>query len=381
MQIIEIRYLLLALVGIISAVWVLSAWLEKRRQLDSRRQTYHDLYERLPTGILIIDQSQACVYANPAGRHLLQLGKVPGPLPAAEPWAMELLSVRLSGAQTNGEEDAATVSRIMAMPTGKILHWRVVAMPEAHRLIVLEDITRLTQLKRTSGHLLNELSHELRTPVSVILTHLHILGQPEFAEAIKSESLNMAQKEAQHMQRLVHDMLELGRLEARETLDKQPLDLNIVVSQVMDEIAERASHKNIGIGVEIETNLPLIEGNEMWLKRVYLNLIDNAIKHGRNGDQVSIEIVSANGGVRSSICDTGPGIPAKHLPLITERFHQVNRHDQLGSGLGLALATTILQRHDSFLDIESRHEDEYGESGTCVRFVLPMRLSQGQDDA
>ena len=241
-------------------------------------------------------------------------------MPAAEPWAVELLSARPSGAHLSAEEDAATVSRFMAMPTGKILHWRVVAMPEAHKLVILEDITRLTQLKRTSGHLLNELSHELRTPVSVILTHLHILGQPEFAGAIKAESLDLAQKEAQHMQRLVHDMLELGRLEARETLDKQPLDLAVIVSQVMDEAAGRASEKG-AITVQVEPNLPLVAGNEMWLKRVYLNLIDNAIKHGRSGDQVSVEIVSADGGVRSSICDTGPGIPAKHLPLVAERFH------------------------------------------------------------
>lgn len=368
MVVLEIRHVLLAAIATIAAVWLLSIWWGKRRRLEQQLQIYHAFYEQLPVGVLVIDPPQRCVYANPVGRHLLQLQAVPGPLPLAEPWAMELLS-----ALATVEHDFPTISQMFTLPTGKILRWWAIAMPGPQRLIVLQDISRVVQLKQTSGHLLNELAHELRTPVSIILTHLHILYQPDIADPVKAQSLELAQQEAQHMQRLVHDMLELGGLEARETLDKQALDLSALVSQALDEIAEQAAQKQIRIAVEIDPNLPLVEGNEIWLKRVYLNLIGNAIQHSRAGDRVSVSIAATAQGVQSSVCDTGPGIPSKHLPLITERFYQVNRYGQPGSGLGLALVSSVLQRHDSHLEIESRHESESDESGTCARFALPAR--------
>ena len=369
MAVFEIKHILLGLIAVITVVWALSTWWGRRRRLEQQLQTYHAFYEQLPIGVLAIEPPQRCVYANTVARHLLQLQEVPGPLPVAEPWAIELLS-----AQANGERDSATVSQMITLPTGKIVRWWGIAMPGQQRLIVLQDISRVTELKRTSGHLLNELAHELRTPVSVILTHLHILYLPNIADPVKAQSLDLAQQEAQHMQRLVHDMLELGGLEARETLDKQALDMSAIVAQAMDEVAEQAVQKQIRIIVEIDPNLALVDGNEIWLRRVYLNLIDNAIQHSRVGDRVRVSIAMTARGVQSSVCDTGPGIPSKHLPLITERFYQVNRYQQPGSGLGLALVAAILQRHDSYLEIESRHENESDESGTCARFVLPARV-------
>ena len=369
MVVFEIKHILLGLIAVIAVVWALSTWWGSRKRLEQQLQTYHAFYEQLPIGVLAIDARQRCLYANPVARHLLQLQEIPGLLPLGEPWAMELLS-----ALARAEPDSATLSQMFTLPTGKIVRWWAIAVPDMQRLIVLQDISRVTELKRTSGHLLNELAHELRTPVSVILTHLHILYLPNIADPVKAQSLDLAQQEAQHMQRLVHDMLELGGLEARETLDKQALDLSAIVSQAMDELAEQAAQKQIGITVEIDPNLPLVEGNEIWLRRVYLNLIDNAIQHGRVGDRVSVSIATTAKGVQSSVCDTGPGIPSKHLPLITERFYQVNRYQQPGSGLGLALVAAVLQRHDSYLEIESRHQNESDESGTCARFVLPARV-------
>lgn len=368
MIVFEIRHVLLGLIAVAGLAWLLSMWWRRRKQLEQRLLTYYDSYEQLPVGVLVIDPLQRCVYTNPVGRHLLQLQTVPGPLPLAEPWAVELLSV-----QATSDHDSPTISQMLTLPTGKILRWWAIAMQGQHRLIVLQDISRVVQLKQTSKHLLNELAHELRTPVSVILTHLHILYQPDIADQIKVQSLDLVQKEAQHMQRLVHDMLELGGLEAREMLDHQALDLSDIVSHVMDEVAELATQKQIRIAVEIDPNLPLIEGNEIWLKRVYLNLIGNAIQHSRAGDRVSVNIVTTAHGVQSSVCDTGPGIPSKHLPLVSERFYQINRHGQPGSGLGLALVSAVLQRHNSHLEIESRHESESDQSGTCAQFILPAR--------
>jgi signal transduction histidine kinase len=104
--------------------------------------------------------------------------------------------------------------------------------------------------------------------------------------------------------------------------------------------------------------------------QVFLNLLDNVAKHCRPGDRAVVSLERAEEGVACAVRDTGPGIPAEHLPHISRRFYRAAPQAVEGSGLGLALVEEILHRHGSRLEIESRTEGD--ETGTCVRFVLPV---------
>ena len=108
--------------------------------------------------------------------------------------------------------------------------------------------------------------------------------------------------------------------------------------------------------------------------QVFLNPLDNVCKYSRPGDRVEVTLRRGREGIACAVYDTGPGIPAEHLPHITRRFYRADRRGMEGSGLGLALVKEILRRHQSRLEIESRAGGE--ETGTCARFILPV--SEGE---
>ncbi len=121
------------------------------------------------------------------------------------------------------------------------------------------------------------------------------------------------------------------------------------------------------------------------LHQVFLNLLENALLYCRPGDRVTISLRRTPKGVECVVCDTGPGIPAEHLPHITRPFYRAAPQAVPGSGLGLAIVEEVLRRHGSRLEIESRTEGP--ERGTQVRFVLPAetgasshRARQGSGD-
>jgi len=172
------------------------------------------------------------------------------------------------------------------------------------------------------------------------------------------------------MARLVNDMLELGRLETSAEIERRAVDLLTVVEQAIAQIAPQAEEREIAVSLEADAPLPLVLGNADRLKQVFLNLLNNAVTYSRPGDRVMVSLRLEREGIACAVSDTGPGIPAEHLPHVTRRFYRAVPKGEGGSGLGLALVKEILRRHQSRLEIESQTEGE--ETGTCVRFVLPV---------
>jgi len=176
------------------------------------------------------------------------------------------------------------------------------------------------------------------------------------------------------MSRLVHRMLELGRLETSAEIELGPIALLGVVEQAVAQMSPQAEERQIVISLQADTPLPLVLGNADYLLQVFLNLLDNGCKYSRPGDRVEVTLRRHREGVECAVCDTGLGIPAEHLPHVTRRFYRVDRRGIEGSGLGLALVKEILRRHQSHLTIESRAEGE--KTGTRVCFVLPVSTGE-----
>ena len=172
------------------------------------------------------------------------------------------------------------------------------------------------------------------------------------------------------MARLIHLTLEIGRLETNIEIDRQPVDLTNLVGQVIAQIGPQSRERNIAVSLEADAPLPLVEGDEDRLRQVFLNLVDNAVKYARPGDRVVVSIGATARGIQCAVRDSGPGIPAKHLPHLTHRFYRAAAEELEGTGLGLTLVEAILRRHHSDLEIESHVDGP--ETGTCVRFLLPI---------
>ncbi len=376
MLILDLKLTLFVLLAAVCAAGVL-AWLVVGRLFATRRagairpereEELLALLDRAPFGLLALEGDRLR-YGNRSARQLLYLPGDAAALPDAE-WRELLESDR--AAARSGE--AGGRYRSVTFASGRTARWWVTAWG-ALDFVFLLDVTGQRRTEQAARTLLNDLGHELRTPIATLLTHLEILGLDDVGEGLRRQSLALSRSEAQRMARLVNDMLELGRLEIAAELPRRPLDLLALVDEVVLQLTPRAAEREMAIEVEADAPLPLVSGNADRLRQVFLNLLDNALKYARPGDHVAVTLRRAPRGVACAVCDTGPGIPAEHLPYVTQRFYRADSQASPGSGLGLALVAEILRRHESQLELESPAPDEMG---TCARFVLPL---PGEEEA
>jgi signal transduction histidine kinase len=360
----DLRWLLFGILLMLIAAALLGGWLDRRRREQLDTLGAQAAFEQVPFGWLVLDGARKYRYANPYARRLLGLTSRAGALPETD-W-VSLLEEDRAAAQGS---TAAGRYRSVTLAPDKIARWWVTSQNDLDVAFLL-DVTAQKQAEQASQYLLSGLSHELRTPLGTILTHLEILLLPDVSEEIRQQSLRLLKVEAKRMARLVQLMLELGRLETSAELERRPVDLLASAEQAIAQLSPQAGERNIALSLQADAPLPLVVGDVGRLIQVLLNLLDNVIKHCRPGDQAIVSLEQVETGVACVVCDTGPGIPAEHLPHVSRRFYRAAPQEIEGSGLGLALVEEILRRHESHLEIESRTEGD--EAGTCVRFVLPI---------
>ena len=369
MLFLNLRWLLFGLLLAVVAVAWLAVWLDRRRR--KREAVFLDpkglraVLERAPFGWLVLDGHCTCRYANPYARHLLGLETSAGPLPEAD-WVFLLDDDR---AMARREAAAIGRYRSVPLPSDQVARWWVTPCGDLD-VVFLLDVTAQKQAEQAARYLFSGFSHELRTPIATILTHLEILLLPDISEEIGQQSLHILKAETKRMARLVNLMLELGRLETSAEIERRPVDLLALVEQAIAFTAPQAEEREIALSLQADTPLPPVVGDADRLMQAFLNLLDNVAKHCQPGDRAVVSLERAAEGIACAVRDTGPGIPAEHLSYVTRRFYRAAPQAVEGSGLGLALVEEILRRHGSRLEIEVCTEGD--ETGTCARFVLPV---------
>jgi len=378
MLFIELRWLLFGFLLAVVVVALLAVWLDRRL---CRRQEVRPLVpgevaavlERAPFGLLALEGNHACRYANPYARRLLELEASAGQLPVAE-WTYRLAQDRRAA---RGELAATGRYRSVPIGSGQFVRWWVTAWGNLD-LVFLWDATAHYQAEQAARALLDDFSHELRTPLAVLLAHLEVLRLPDISEEMRQQSIHLMLVEAQRLSRMANNLLELSRLEISEVTERRPVNLLALVEESIVQVAPRATERQVAVSLEVDTPLSPVLGDPDRIKQVFLNLLDNAVKYSRIGDRVVISLRGEEDGIVCAVDDSGPGIPAEHLPHVTRRFYRgVFEDSEAGSGLGLALVQEILRRHQSRLEIESQAEGN--ETGTCVRFVLPVLLEKNME--
>ncbi|MHB1134720.1 MAG: sensor histidine kinase [Chloroflexota bacterium] len=372
MLVVELRpFLFFCLVLVVAALWLvppLAGWLHRRRLAASPTAGLGPALERAPLGVLVLGEGPALQFANHYARQTLALPPHQHTLPQSA-WTDLLAQDRLE-ARTAGE--ASGRYRSLTLPGGEgslAARWWVVPQASGRDVVFLLDITAQGQAEAAARNLLNDVSHELRTPLATILTHLEVLGLPNLPVATSAQSLRLLKAEAKRMARLVQLMLELGRLEAGAEVERRPVDLVALAEEALGQLRPQAAERGIALSLAAEADLPRCLGDADRLRQVFLNLLDNAVKYCRPGDQASASLRRAGELIECVVEDSGPGIPAAQLPHVTRRFYRAAPQASDGSGLGLALVAEIVRRHGAELHIESESEGE--ATGTRVAFALP----------
>ena len=332
-----------------------------RRLLDMLR-AYRAAAAALPDAIVIADRnSQRVLWFNEAATSLLGLHH-PRDIDRALGDCLQPLPVsRWLAAGRNAEPMLDAVSPID--PSIR-LNLRLIPYSEELWLLLARDVTRLMQLEEVRRDFVANVSHELRTPLTVVHGYLDMLDpgdKPEWAPLLEE-----MRRQSQRMTQLVEDLLTLSRLEAQDTLAEERVAMVPMLATLKRE-AEALSQGRHRITIEsaIEADL---RGSTRELHSAFSNLVSNAVRYTPTGGDIAIRYASTpDGGAFLSVRDTGYGIPASHLPRITERFYRVStsRSRELGgTGLGLAIVKHVLNLHQARLSIES--ETGVGSTFTCA---------------
>jgi heavy metal sensor kinase len=238
----------------------------------------------------------------------------------------------------------------------------------------LEDSVR--QMKQFTA----SISHELRTPLTAMrgeaeVTLMRARSAEEYRRVLASQL-----EEFDKLTQMINRLLTLARAEAGEIpLSIQPVNFSELVTSLAQQVEPVAAWKNVTLRVKAEENIE-VAGDEQWLERVVLNLLDNAIKFTPAGGRVEVAIGTEDQQATLEVSDTGTGIPADALPHIFEPFYRGSLADGThaeGAGLGLSLTRWIVEQHHGKIQVKSRP----GE-GTCFTVWIPLAqsASPGEQD-
>jgi signal transduction histidine kinase len=234
-----------------------------------------------------------------------------------------------------------------------------------------QEISALRRSEAMQGQFLNVVSHELKIPLSVIMSSLNILERSDAAQDAKTvRHLTRIRRSLADLVGLVGDLLNAGQLQSGHFhLRTQTLDFAHVVAETVAEMKPLAENKTHELSMTIDAALPPVCGDETRLAQVLRNLIHNAIRYTPAGGRIQLSLEAAGPHLRCEVRDDGPGIEAAAMPHLFQRFSQVHSEaadrDQ-GVGLGLFISKAIVEAHGGAIGVESAPG-----AGSAFWFTLP----------
>ena len=350
------------------------------RRLSEQGRRLATIIAAVPDPILLLDRTLTIRLSNPAADRTFALALRDLPLARAlrDPGVL----AAVNAATATGSFSNVTFSPVTDRMKQFAARVAPIELSDGHTgvLLALREQTEQVIIERMRSDFVANASHEIRTPLSAIVGVVETLQGPARKDEQATDMfLAMLAGEAKRMQRLVDDLLSLSRAElvAHQPPEDivHPGEVAAAVARRMQPIAERAQSS---LELAIDPNLPCVKADPDQLHQLLTNLVDNAIKYGRAGKPVRIEVqrqeaapadagpVSGRPCIVLRVIDHGEGIAPEHLPRLTERFYRVDKARSRrigGTGLGLALVKHIIRRHQGHLTVTS-------ELGRGSRFAV-----------
>ncbi|MGE5328181.1 MAG: ATP-binding protein [Deltaproteobacteria bacterium] len=324
-------------------------------------------------GVIAFDVEGNIIHANPAAQNMLDIN------PDREDFSS--IFSRL-GVNTSKEE-------IIKLENQKNIENSIIYKNKDYRLVfasfkgedaktngiitVIHDITEQQKLDNMRREFVANVSHELKTPLTSIKTYTETLIDGAIEDkATAIDFLNVINSESSRMSRIVSDLLQLSRLDYKETrLNKVEFDLGEMAIDVVEKIKIETDKKNQVMKCEVKEGIPKVYADRDGIIQVVVNIISNSIKYTPEKGKISVAVGSDDGCPYIKVKDNGIGIPAKDVPRIFERFYRVDKarsREMGGTGLGLSIAKEIIEANGGSISIESA----LGK-GTDVTISLPVK--------
>ena len=231
----------------------------------------------------------------------------------------------------------------------------------------IDEIKKMDLLRR---ELIANVSHDLRTPISIIQGYLEtvLIKTDSLSDEEKIKYLETTLDNTKRLQSLVEELFELSKLESKQIIPKlETFSLAELLQDIQQKNSLIIKSKEIGFNIEAAQNLPMIKADIAMMEKVFQNLLDNSLKFTPAGGEINIKLINNINSMLIKFSDTGCGIEKDELPYIFERYHKSKRvvSNQKGTGLGLAIVKKILELHGINISVESEKD-----SGTTFYFEV-----------
>ncbi len=338
-------------------------------RVSASLERFHTAASVLPDGVIILDAEDRIEWVNAvaAGQFGFDLGRDLG-----TPITHLIRKPEFAQHLARNEQREPLILRAGAEGDRR---YSLLLIPFASdgRLLMSRDVTVAERADTIRRDFVANVSHELRTPLTVIVGFLeHMVQDPDMERSVRSRFLGMVQEQAQRMNRLVDDLLTLSRLESSPSLQvEEDVNMPELVRLLVDDGRALSNSRHV---FDVDIGEAWLRGNTSELRSAFGNLVSNAVRYTQDGGTIRIRWGEGENGPVFSVSDSGVGIPAEHIPRLTERFYRVDKGRSAstgGTGLGLAIVKHVLQHHQAQLDIQS----VLGQGSTfCAVFPGQRRL-------
>lgn len=321
---------------------------------------------RMQDPLLIVDDNIHVILSNPAARAIFDrledneevVGQTLDSLTANRS-LIEIVVLGLRGKISRGE---------FQLFDDRTMYAHINRLDGIGCVVVMQDITHLKTVDRRKTEMVEVVSHQVRSPLTAILSYIELLARTGQLAPEQMEFARLVRHNVQLITETINDLLELGRVEAGMDHQNEVVSLANTARYVVDALESKAEAKGQIIDFSAEEDVPLVLGNPIRLRQIYLNLLENAIKYTPVGGRIKLNIRAEGGQAVSTVADTGIGIPIDDQPHIYDRFYRSRGVTDAyeGTGLGLSIVKSIVEAHEGRIWVESRP----GE-GTSFTVVLP----------
>jgi two-component system phosphate regulon sensor histidine kinase PhoR len=340
-------------------------WHAQVRQVEQQHSRFIQAIQASPNGVAMLDDHDQIEWCNAISEEHFGLDAKRDLRQHITHLVRQPEFVRYLNSQ---HYDEMLVMRGTGEKRQNVLSVQVFPYGESRKLLLSADITELERTDSMRRDFVANVSHELKTPLTVLSGFLETMRELPLAEAERARYLELMEQQASRMRHIVDDLLALAKLEGdAKPPNDQVVDMRAVLRHLRADAENLSGEDRHRITFEADEGLT-VTGIETEILSALGNLVTNAIRYTPPGGTIRVDWHLVGGAAVFSVTDSGFGIPAADIPRLTERFYRVDRsrsRDTGGTGLGLAIVKHVLQRHDAMLDVKS---DEGRGSTFTVRF-------------
>jgi PAS domain S-box-containing protein len=350
------------------------------RTAEGGRQRLAAILASTHDAILVTDAGGRLIMTNPAAQRLLDLDdeatgrslealSLPDPL--VESLEVHTMAARrvqryqrmipqsLRRSQTSGDEGASTVE--VPLADGRTFYASVAPITgddgvTVGVVVVMRDVTHFKELDEMKSEFVATVSHDLRAPLTFMRGYTNMLSMVGDLNARQRDYTQRILEGIEQMNALIGDLLDLRRVEAGVGIRQEPCRLGLILVEAVDAMRAKARGKNVTLKLEPAHGAPTVIGDRTLLRQVVSNLVDNAVKYTPSGGNVRVGLKIDDNEATIRVADTGIGIAPDDQVRLFEKFHRIKRRetaDVKGTGLGLALVKSIVEKHSGRVWVES----------------------------